>query len=82
MNIVLDPKQEAWLHAKVAQGDFGSVEEAVRQIIEEHIWDDDDLSWAKPLFDEARAELDRREAVTHEEFQRLMAEKIETLRGS
>ena len=61
---------------------FGSVEEDVRQIIEEHICDDDGLSWAKPLLDEARAELDRREAVTHEEFQRLMAEKIETLRGS
>lgn len=37
MHIVLTPGQEAWLRAHVASGDFGSVEEAARRLIDERI---------------------------------------------
>ena len=53
MSITLTPDQEAWLQAHVATGDFASVEEAARQLIDERIVEreieDDDLDWAKPL---------------------------------
>lgn len=37
MRIDLTPEQEAWLRAHVASGDFGSVEEAARRLIDDRI---------------------------------------------
>lgn len=37
MTITLKPEQEAWLKTRVASGDFASVEEAARQLIDERI---------------------------------------------
>jgi antitoxin ParD1/3/4 len=37
MVITLTAEQEAWLKARVASGDFASIEEAARQLIEERI---------------------------------------------
>ena len=37
MTITLKPDQEAWLKSRVASGDFASVEEAARQLIDERI---------------------------------------------
>ena len=37
MTITLDPEQEEWLKARVARGDFASVEAAARQLIDERI---------------------------------------------
>ena len=67
MTITLTAEQEAWCQIHVASGDFASVEEAARQLIDERIAelaieDGDDMAWAKPLVDEARA------AVAHGEF--------------
>jgi antitoxin ParD1/3/4 len=45
MHIALTPQQEAWLKAHVASGDFGSVEEAARRLIDERIAE---LSVAEP----------------------------------
>ncbi|MGC1861626.1 MAG: hypothetical protein WA733_10990 [Methylocystis sp.] len=72
MPITLTPDQEAWLQALVATGDFASIEEAARQLIDERIAeiaaeDDDDLEWAKPLLDEARASIARGDVLTLEE---------------
>jgi antitoxin ParD1/3/4 len=44
--------------ARVASGDFSSVEEAARQLLDERIAErmaeeNDDLAWAKPYVDEA-----------------------------
>ena len=52
MNISLTPEQQDWLDAHVARGDFPSVEEAVRQLIDERIAERlieeaDNLAWAK-----------------------------------
>ena len=39
MPIKLTPEQEAWIQAHVATGDFVSIEEAARQLIDERIAD-------------------------------------------
>jgi antitoxin ParD1/3/4 len=58
MSISLTPEQHAWLAAHVERGEFRSIEEAARRLIDERIAErtaeeDDDLSWAKPYVDEA-----------------------------
>jgi antitoxin ParD1/3/4 len=72
MTISLTPDQQAWLNAHVARGEFSSVEEAVRQLLDERIAErsaeeNDDLSWAKPLVDEALAAAARGEVISREE---------------
>jgi antitoxin ParD1/3/4 len=60
MTITLPREQQEWLEAQVRAGFYDSVEEAVASIVGEHMHlDVDDLAWAKPLVDEARASLDR-----------------------
>jgi antitoxin ParD1/3/4 len=54
MLITLTPEQEAWLKAYVANGDFASIEEAARQLIDERIAEraaeeTDDLAWPSPM---------------------------------
>jgi antitoxin ParD1/3/4 len=82
MTITLTPEQLAWIDAHVAQGDFPSVEAAARQLIDERIAEraieDDDLAWAKPLVDEALAQVERGEVMTLEEHKA----RIDTLLAS
>ena len=64
MSITLAPEQLAWIEARVASGAYPDVDEAVRSLladaIEDHeAWKDDDMAWAKPLVDEALAEVER-----------------------
>jgi Arc/MetJ-type ribon-helix-helix transcriptional regulator len=66
IQLELTPDQEAWLSKRVEVGDFGSVDEAASHLIDEAIADAShlqttDLSWAKPLLDEAYASLERGE---------------------
>ena len=76
MTISLTPEQQEWLTAHVARGDFASVEEAVRQLLDERMAEraieDDDLAWAKPHVDEALAEVARGEFLTFEEHEARM----------
>jgi antitoxin ParD1/3/4 len=73
MSITLTPEQEAWIKAHIATGDFASIEEAARQLIDDRIAelaaedDEDDMAWAKPLVDEARTAIARGEFVSLEE---------------
>ena len=72
MTITLTPEQQALLSSYVARGDFSSVEEAARQLIDERIAErvleeGDDLAWAKPYVDEARAAVARGDVLTLEE---------------
>jgi antitoxin ParD1/3/4 len=62
MTITLTPEQLARLGAYVARGDFPSIEEAARQLIEERITEreaeeGDDFAWARPYVEEARADI-------------------------
>lgn len=66
MTVTLSPDQLAWIEARVAKGDYPDVDEAVRDLLatgiaEHEEAETDDLAWAKPLVDEARAERERGE---------------------
>jgi antitoxin ParD1/3/4 len=59
MPVILTSEQEAWLKAHVERGDFTSIEEAARQLIDERIAErvaeeGDDFDWAKTYVEEAR----------------------------
>jgi len=85
MTITLTPEQQARLEAYVARGDFPSIEDAARQLIDERlleraIEEEDDLSWAKPYVDEARAEIARGEGISLEEHKRRIAARLAALK--
>ena len=84
MTITLTPKQQDWIAAHVARGEFTSAEEAVRQLLDERIAEselnDDDLAWAKPLVDEGLAALERGEFITLEEHRTRSAARLEVLK--
>jgi antitoxin ParD1/3/4 len=85
MTITLTPEQQARLEAYVARGDFPSIEDAARQLIEERlleraIEEEDDLSWAKPYIDEALAAVARGDVMTLEEHKRRTAALLATLK--
>jgi antitoxin ParD1/3/4 len=68
MTVTLTPDQIKWLEAQVADGRFDSIEEAVRLAVAGLMAvDADDLAWAKPLVDEARASIERGEGIPSEE---------------
>jgi antitoxin ParD1/3/4 len=86
MTITLTPEQEAWFKTHVARGHFASVEDAARQLIDERIAEraaeeSDDLAWAKPDVDEARAAVARGEYVTLEEHRGHDAALLASLKG-
>ena len=85
MTISLTPEQKTWIEARVATGDFASVEEAARQLIDDRITEleleGDGLAWAKPYVDEARAAVERGEFVTLEEHKAYMAALLASLEG-
>jgi antitoxin ParD1/3/4 len=85
MAITLTPAQEAWLKAHVATGDFPSIEEAARQLIDERIvereLERDDLAWAKPLVEEGLAALERGEFISLEVHKARNAARLAALKG-
>jgi antitoxin ParD1/3/4 len=85
MPITLRPEQLTQLQALVARGEYTSVEDAARQLLDERllerlIEENDDLSWAKPYVDEALASLARGEAMTLEEHKKRMAARLASLK--
>ncbi|HEY4168754.1 MAG TPA: hypothetical protein VGM96_18350 [Reyranella sp.] len=63
MTIQLSPEQQRWLEAQVEVGHFASLDQAIAVAVANLLATEDDLEWAKPLVDEAAAELDRGEGV-------------------
>ena len=83
MNITLRPEQKKWLEAQVAAGQFTSIEEAVSIAIADLIaLHSDDLAWAKPYVDEARASAARGDVLSKEVFFERLTARIATLRSS
>jgi antitoxin ParD1/3/4 len=88
MSITLTPEQETWIKAHVATGDFASVEEAARQLIDDRIaeladdadGEQDDMAWAKPMVDEGIAALERGDFITLEEHRARNAARRAALR--
>jgi antitoxin ParD1/3/4 len=68
MNITLSPDQKKWLEAQVGAGHFSSVDNALAVAVAELMAINyDDLAWAKPYVDEARAAVARGEVAALED---------------
>lgn len=81
MTITLTPEQQALLNTYVARGDFSSIEEAARQLIDERIAEraaeeGDDLAWAKPYVDEARLAVANGDVLTLDEHKARNAARL------
>jgi Arc/MetJ-type ribon-helix-helix transcriptional regulator len=64
MTITLPPGLQKWLEAQVAAGRFSSVDDAIAVAVADLMAiDEDNLAWAKPYVDEARAAAARGEVV-------------------
>ena len=88
MTISLLPDQGAWLRTRVANGDFASIEVAARPLLDRAIAEQaqaetgppDDMAWAKPRVDEARAAVARGEVFSLEEFEARSAALLAALK--
>jgi antitoxin ParD1/3/4 len=85
MTISLTPEQQAWIDARIGRGEFTSIEEAARQLIEERISEReleeiDDMAWAKPYVDEALAAVERGDFITLEEHQARMDGRLASMK--
>ena len=69
MNISLPLEQQKWLEAEVAAGRFSSIDEALAVAVADlKALMEDDLAWAKPYVDQARASVARGDVISGEEF--------------
>ena len=87
MNISLPKEQLEWLEAEVAAGHFSSIDEVIAVAVADfkslsEAVSEDDLAWAKPYVDEARASLARGDVISGEEFFRFLNAKINALRSA
>jgi antitoxin ParD1/3/4 len=85
MTITLRPERVVQLQALVARGEYASIEDAARKLIDERlaersIEENDDLSWAKPYADEALAEIARGEGMSLEEHKKRIAARLAALK--
>jgi antitoxin ParD1/3/4 len=85
MAITLKPEQQEWLATLVSRGEFASIEEAVRQLIDERIASREleahsDLAWAKPYVDEGLAALERGETLSLDEHEARNAARVAGMR--
>ena len=68
-DILLPKEQLEWLEAEVAAGRFASIDEALSVAVADlKALSEDDLAWAKPYVDEARASVARGDVISGEEF--------------
>lgn len=86
MTITLSPEQLAWIEARVARGEYPGLDEAVRDLVaagiaEHEATEDDDMAWAKPLVDEALAEIERGQGLSLDEFEARIDARMAALRG-
>ena len=82
MNITLSADQRKWLEAEVAAGHFESIDDALAAAVAELMsLSGDDLAWAKPYVEQARASVARGEVISGDEFFKRLARKLETLQS-
>jgi len=83
MNITLPPEQQKWLEAEVTAGRFHSIDDAVAAAVAELMSiHDDDLAWARPYVEQARASVARGDVVSGDEFFKRLKTKLDALRSS
>jgi antitoxin ParD1/3/4 len=77
MNVSLPKEQLEWLEAQVAAGHFASIDEALAIAVADlKALSEDDLAWARPYVEEARASIARGDVISREEFFRRLNAKI------
>ena len=82
MSITLTPEHAAWLNAVIARGDFGSLDDAIRQLIDARIAEEQDsMAWAQPLVDAALESVAAGRVLTLEEHQARNADRLRRLKG-
>jgi antitoxin ParD1/3/4 len=82
MDIILPPEQQKWLEAQVAAGQFASLNEAVAVAVADLMAIcRDDLSWAKPYVDQARASVARGDVLSGEEYFRRLDTHLDAMRS-
>lgn len=79
--VLLSPEHQAWIETHVERGEFASIDDAVRQLLDERIAErtveeGEDLAWAKPYVDEARAEVARGDVIGLEEHRARNAARL------
>lgn len=83
MNVKLPADQLRWLERKVDAGQFASVDEAVATAVGDFMaLHDDDLAWAKPYVDQARASMARGDVLSGEDYFKRLDAKRAALRSS
>ena len=82
MNITLTPEQQKWLETEVAAGHFDSIDDAVAAAVAGLMTlSGDDLAWAKPYVEQARASVARGNVISGDEFFKRLVRKLETLQS-
>jgi antitoxin ParD1/3/4 len=82
MNVTLPPGQLEWLETQVEAGRFGSVDEALAVAVADlKSMRDDDLEWAKPYVEEARASVARGDVSSGDDFLARLDARLEALRS-
>ena len=82
MKITLPPEQEEWLEAQVAAGSYGSIDEALALAVADLMAiHRDELEWAKPYLEQARASMARGDVLSGEEYFKRLNAKLGTLRS-
>jgi len=82
MNIKLPSEQQKWLEEQVAAGHFTSLDEAMALAVADLMAaETDDLAWAKPYVDKARASLARGDVMSGEDYLEGLDRKVKSLRS-
>jgi antitoxin ParD1/3/4 len=82
MNIKLPLEQQKWLEMQVAAGHYASVDEALAVAVADLMAiHSDDLAWAKPFVDKARASVARGDVISGEKYFKRLNAKLESLRS-
>jgi Arc/MetJ-type ribon-helix-helix transcriptional regulator len=68
MTMQLPSDVQDWIDKRVKAGAFKTEAEAIAFAVRQLASPDEDLSWLKPLLDEARAEIARGDGISLEEF--------------
>jgi Arc/MetJ-type ribon-helix-helix transcriptional regulator len=82
MKVTLPSEQEKWLEARVAAGNFGSIDEALAIAVADLMaTEGDELDWVKPYVEQARASVARGDVLSGESFLKGLKAKVEMLRS-
>ncbi len=82
MNVKLPPEQQKWVEGQVAAGHFASIDDALSAAVADVMAiHRDDLAWAKPYVEQARASVARGNVMPGEEYFRRLDGKLAVLRS-